>query len=172
MYFVQNYLCDMNSHTNKKQTFKIFRPDWRFQVFETGGLLSRHNYCCSSAGITWTLVAKGQQLVFKKKKKYSVFHNVVNAIGWLTSLSAPNTWPARPIRDLEVKREQKVKKKKALGRDRPLTMDIDSHRGFHWEKTEKTFDKQPRQVLRFASLRMNKSTLKSYVPVAFAFEEK
>ena len=71
-----------------------------------------------------------------------------------------------------MKREQKVEKKRALGRDRPLTMDIDSHRGFHWEKTEKAFDKQPRQVLRFASLRMNKSTLKSYVPVAFAFEEK
>ena len=71
-----------------------------------------------------------------------------------------------------MKREQKVKKKKALGRDRPLTMDIDSHRGFHWEKTEEAFDKQPRQVLRFASLRMNKSTLKCYVPVAFAFEEK
>ena len=72
-----------------------------------------------------------------------------------------------------MKREQKVKKKKkALGRDRPLTMDIDSHRGFHREKTGEAFDKQPRQVLRFASLRMNKSTLKSYVPVAFAFEEK
>ena len=74
-----------------------------------------------------------------------------------------------------MKREQKGEKKKALERDRPLTLDIDSHRGFHWEKTEKAFDKQPRQVLRFASLRMNafdKSTLKSYVPVAFAFEER
>ena len=73
MYFVQIYLSDMNSHTNKKQTFEIFRPDRRFQVFETGGLLSRHNYCCSSAGITWTLDAQGQQLVLKKRKKYFGF---------------------------------------------------------------------------------------------------
>ena len=95
----------------------------------------------------------------KRKKNTLVLHNVVNAIRWLTSLSVPNTWPARPIRGLEVKREQKVEKKKPLWEDRPLTMDIDSHRGFHWEKTEKAFDKQPRQVLRFASLQMNKSYL-------------
>ena len=75
-----------------------------------------------------------------------------------------------------MKREQKVEKKKALRRRvRPLRMDIDSHRGFHWEKTEEAFDKQPRQVLRFVGLGMNafvKSTLKSYVPVTFAFEER
>ena len=111
----------------------------------------------------------------KREKNTLVLHNVVNAIRWLTSLSVPNTWPARPIRGLEVKREQKVEKKKPLRRDRPLTLDIDSHRGFRWEKTEEAFDKQPRQVLRFVGLRMNafvKSTLKSYVPVALAFEEK